>query len=108
VTVRNYRDLLAWQRAMDLAEHVYRIAGGFPAEERYVLTTQMRRSAVSISSNIAEGQGFRSDGAFGRHLAIAHGSLCELETQFLLAARLGYIQEAELAASWPLPADLAR
>ena len=93
--IRNYRDLVAWQRAMDLAEHVYGVTKSFPVEERYVLTAQMRKSAVSVPSNIAEGQGLRSDGAFGRHLSIARGSLWELETQLLLSARLGYIDRAE-------------
>jgi four helix bundle protein len=98
MAIRNYRDLLAWQKAMDMAEAVYRITKKFPSEERYVLTPQMRKAAVSIPSNIAEGQGTHSDGAFGRYLSIAHGSLCELETQLLIAARLGHIEDAELKA----------
>jgi four helix bundle protein len=80
MTVRNYRDLVVWQRAMDFAEHVYRMTAKFPVEERYALTSQMRRAAVSIPSNIAEGQGLHADRAFRRHLSIAHGSLCEVET----------------------------
>jgi four helix bundle protein len=97
MTVRNYRDLVVWQRAMDFAEHVYRMTAKSPVEERYALTSQMRRAAVSIPSNIAEGQGLHADRAFRRHLSIAHGSLCEVETQFLLAARLEYIDHAELS-----------
>jgi four helix bundle protein len=95
MAIRNYRDLVAWQRAMDLAEHVYEATKLLPSDERYVLTAQMRRSAVSVPSNIAEGHGLQSDRSFGRHLAIARGSLCELETQLLLCARLGYIVPAE-------------
>ncbi len=95
MAIRNYRDLVAWQRAMDLAEQVYTATRQFPAEERYVLVAQMRRSAVSVPSNIAEGQGLRSDGGFSRHLSIARGSLCELETQLLLSVRLGYIDQAD-------------
>lgn len=95
MAIRNYRDLVAWQRAMDLAEKVYAATKRFPTEERYVLTAQMRKSAVSVPGNIAEGHGIRSDGAFGRHLSIARGSLCELETQLLLSARLGYIDGAD-------------
>jgi four helix bundle protein len=95
MAIRNYRDLVAWQRAMDLAEQIYEATKSFPADERYVLTTQIRRSAVSVPSNIAEGQGLHSDRAFSRHLSIARGSLCELETQLLLSARLGYIDRAE-------------
>jgi four helix bundle protein len=94
MAIRNYRDLVAWQRAMELAEQVYTATKPFPPDERYVLVAQLRRSAVSVPSNIAEGQGLRSDGAFGRHLSIARGSLCELETQLLLSARLGYIDQA--------------
>ena len=95
MAIRNYRDLVAWQRAMDLAAQVYTATKPFPNEEQYVLTAQIRKSAVSIPSNIAEGQGLRSDGGFSRHLSIARGSLCELETQLLLSARLGYIDQAE-------------
>ncbi len=95
MAIRNYRDLLAWQRAMALAEQIYAATKAFPPEEKYTLTAQLRRSAVSVPSNIAEGHGLQSDPAFMRHLSIARGSLCELETQLLLGARLGYIDPAE-------------
>lgn len=95
--VRNYQELIAWQRAMDLVEIVYRAARGFPREEIYALTSQIRRAAVSIPSNIAEGQGRRTTCDFLRHLSIAYGSLCEVETQLLIAARLNYITEPQLA-----------
>lgn len=88
MTITNYRDLIAWQKAMDLAELVYEVTKGFPRDERFGLTAQMRRAAVSIPSNIAEGQGRRSDGVFHQHLSIAHGSVRELETQALLSGRL--------------------
>ena len=85
----DYRDLVAWQKAMTLAEAVYRETAVFPIDERYGLTSQMRRAAVSIPSNIAEGQGRRSsDHEFVRFLGIALGSVCELETQLELAERL--------------------
>jgi four helix bundle protein len=89
---RNYRDLIAWQKAMELAVEVYRATDEFPAEERYGLRSQMRSAAASIPSNIAEGQGRRSGGAFRQHLSIAHGSVRELETQVLLSGMLGYLQ----------------
>jgi len=89
----NYRDLIAWQRAMSLAELAYRATNAMPREEQYGLTSQMRRAAVSIPSNIAEGEGRRSVGQFLHLLGIAYGSLRELETQALLANRLGFISD---------------
>ena len=89
---RNYRDLIVWQRAMELTVEVYRATDHLPAEERYGLRSQMRSAAVSIPSNIAEGQGRRTGGAFRQHLSIAHGSIRELETQVLLSGMLGYLQ----------------
>jgi four helix bundle protein len=89
--IRNYRDLIAWQQAMDLVEVICRLTKQFPKEEMYALSTQVRRAAFSIPSNIAEGQGRRGDREFSRFLDIAHGSLRELETQVLIAQRLKYI-----------------
>ena len=90
----DYRDLVAWQKAMDLAEAVYRATAQFPREERYGLTSQTRRASASIPSNIAEGQGRRSsDDEFVRFLLIALGSLCELETQLELAVRLEMLEK---------------
>jgi four helix bundle protein len=88
VTIQNYRDLIVWQRAMDLVASVYRVTHDWPKDERYGLTNQVRRAAVSIPSNVAEGQGRNSDNEFLRFLAIAHGSLREVETQLLIALRL--------------------
>jgi four helix bundle protein len=89
-----YHDLLAWQRAMDLVVEIYRLCQVFPAAERYGLVSQMQRAAVSIPSNIAEGQARKSSGAFQNHLSIAAGSLAELETQLILSQRLGFCSEA--------------
>jgi four helix bundle protein len=89
-----YQDLRVWQRAMKLAELVYHSTGSFPKAEIYGLTSQMRRAAVSIPSNIAEGKGHRSDKDFVRFLFHARGSVLELETQVLLAGRLQYLTEA--------------
>jgi four helix bundle protein len=90
---RNYQDLIAWQKAMDLAIHVYEATSSFPTEERYGLTSQLRRAAVSIPSNIAEGQGRGTTLDFRRLLRIAHGSLREMETQIILADRLGFLEK---------------
>ena len=92
---RSYRDLETWQRAMDLVEEVYAATKVFPKEELFGLTSQLRRAVVSIPSNIAEGQGRDSSKEFLHHLAIAYGSLCEAETQVLIAARLNYLEQPE-------------
>lgn len=88
-----YRDLQVRQKAMDLVVDVYQSTREFPAEERFGLTAQMRRSAVSIPSNIAEGHGRQSGKEFSRFLWIANGSATELETQLLIAHRLEMITE---------------
>ncbi len=91
-TVKTYKDLIAWQRSMDLACEVYHLTASFPREETYGLTRQLRESAVSVPSNIAEGQA-RTTKDFRHFLAIALGSLQELETQLLLAGRLEMVSE---------------
>ncbi|HPJ98763.1 MAG TPA: four helix bundle protein [Candidatus Hydrogenedentes bacterium] len=87
--IASYRDLKVWQESMTLAEEVYQATAAFPKEELYGLTSQMRRAAVSIPSNIAEGWGRGSTPDYVRFLRIARGSLKELETQATLSARLG-------------------
>jgi len=86
-----YRELVAWQRAVDLVERVYRLTSDWPPTEIYGLTSQVRRAAVSVPANIAEGQGRSSRKEFAHHLSIAFGSLCEVETHLLIANRLAYI-----------------
>jgi four helix bundle protein len=92
-----YTDLQVWQAAMDLAEDVYRITKLFPKEETYGLTVQLRRAAVSVPSNIAEGKGRSSEKELSQFLCHSRGSLFEIETQVNLARRLGYLdaQQAE-------------
>jgi len=92
---RAHHDLKVWQEGMRLVEIVYRETSEFPDCERFGLIPQMQRAAVSVPSNIAEGAGRGGDKEFLRYLAIARGSLCELETQFRIARRLGYISELE-------------
>jgi four helix bundle protein len=94
--MRKHQQLRAWQQAIDLVELVYHETRGFPDDERYGLTSQMRRAAVSVPSNIAEGAGRGSTKDFIRFLMIARGSLSELETQLIISQRLGYIDEPVL------------
>ncbi|MFG0283773.1 MAG: four helix bundle protein [Phycisphaerales bacterium JB039] len=89
--VKSFRDLVAWQKSMDLAKHVYVLTRGMPSEERFGLTSQMRRSAVSIPSNIAEGFGRESRSDLLKFLRIARGSLNEVSTQIELASSLEMI-----------------
>lgn len=92
---RNYRDLIAWRKAMELVGEIYKATQTLPKDEIYGLVSQMRRAAVSIPSNIAEGEGRRSGNEFGHFLSIAHGSLRELETQILICQRLAYLTDAQ-------------
>jgi four helix bundle protein len=92
-TIKSFRDLLAWQKAMDLVEHVYGVTKPFPSDERFGLTAQLRRCAVSLPSNIAEGRSRRTSRDFLNFLSIADGSLAELETQIELARRLKYVDD---------------
>src|ERR1041384_3206928 len=95
--MKSYRDLVVWQKAMEFVVAVYRVTQAFPKSEVYGLSSQMQRAAVSIPSNIAEGHGLKQTQAYLRHLAIASGSLCELETQIEIANRLGYLPVKETA-----------
>src|SRR5262245_33076304 len=88
---RRHTKLDVWQDAMRLVVQVYDATRQFPADERYGLTNQMRRAAISIPSNIAEGAARETDNEFLRFLFIARGSLAELETQLMIAAKLGYL-----------------
>ncbi len=106
-TVKTYRDLIAWQRAMDLACEMYHLTAGFPRDEMYGLTRQLREAAVSVVSNIAEGQA-RGTREFRHFLTIALGSLQELETQTVLAQRLGITNEAAIRDVLETGAEVGR
>ncbi|WP_458450779.1 four helix bundle protein [Fibrobacter sp.] len=89
--MNSYKDLVVWQKAIDLTIEIYSLTNLFPKEEMYGLVSQIRRSAVSIPSNIAEGQARKYHQQFSHFLSIAQGSLAELETQIIIAMKLGYI-----------------
>jgi len=107
-TVRSYQDLLAWQRAMDMAVAAYECTRRFPREEIYGLSSQLRRAAVSVPSNIAEGQGCGVGAEFKHHLRISQGSLQEAETLVLLAERLGYLTTADVDEFLSVAAEAGR
>ncbi|MGI5869233.1 MAG: four helix bundle protein, partial [Kiritimatiellia bacterium] len=86
--IKSYRDLIVWQKAVDLCIEVYRLASKFPKTEQFVLSDQIRRAAISVPSNIAEGHARHSRKDFARFLMIAQGSIAELETQLYLAVRM--------------------
>src|SRR6478752_639089 len=108
MTVKNYQELVAWQKALDLVEDVYKLTKHFPREELYALTSQIRRAAVSVPSNIAEGQGRRTTSDFLRHLSIAYGSLREVETQAMIAQRLKYVGSVNVNSVIDRAGDVGR
>ena len=102
--MHNFKELKSWQKAIDFCVDIYKLTGSFPSEEKFGLTSQLRRAGISVPSNIAEGAGRNSDKEFLHFLSIATGSSYEVETQLIIAYRLGYIQlkeikEAELKLS---------
>ncbi len=104
----SYRELVVWQKAMLLAERVYRLTESFPSSERFGLTSQMRRAAVSILSNVAEGHNRRSRGSYANHVSIALGSQAELEAQIELSRRLGYLDVSQAGPVLELLAEIGR
>jgi four helix bundle protein len=95
---RNYRDLIVWQEGIELAKKVYQLTEKFPRTETYALCDQLRRAAISVPSNIAEGQARKSSGDFNRFLHMALGSLAEVDTQLVLARELGYLADGDCGA----------
>ncbi|MGA8855071.1 MAG: four helix bundle protein [Christiangramia sp.] len=94
--MHNFQELKIWQKAINVAEQIYILSSGFPSEEKYGLTSQIRRSAVSIPSNIAEGAGRNTDGEFKNFLGIANGSTNELYTQLIISERLKLVSEENI------------
>jgi len=103
-----YRDLIVWQKSMDLVVAVYQISSLLPKTETYGLVSQIRRAAISIPSNIAEGRGRESNGDYCRFLSIAYGSLCDVETQFEIAVRLGFVQQETIVQILSNCSEVAR
>lgn len=96
VSAKNYRELIVWQEGIKIAKAVYQLTGKFPKQETYALADQIRRAAVSVPSNIAEGQARKSPGDFRRFLHIALGSLAEVDTQLVLAQEFGYLSKEDI------------
>ena len=107
-SIKSYRDLGVWQKAMELAQKCYASTAEFPQREVYGLTSQIRRAAVSIPSNIAEGHSRRSRQAYLNHISIALGSQSELETQIDLSCRLGFISERSSEEILLMAAEVGR
>ena len=107
-TIESYRDLIVWQRGMDLAVTAYRLTTSFPVDERYGMTSQIRRSSVSIPANIAEGYGRDSAGAYAQHLRIAQGSLKEFETHIMLATRVNLIAPVATEPAMELAKEIGK
>ncbi|HEX6984938.1 MAG TPA: four helix bundle protein [Planctomycetaceae bacterium] len=108
MAVQNYRQHVAWQRAMDLAAASYRVTSGLPPSEQFGLTFQVRKAAVSVPSNIAEGHGRGTPKAMSNFVRIANGSTNELETQLMLAERLGFLSGTDVAPVLDLAGEVGR
>jgi four helix bundle protein len=106
--VKNFRELIVWQKALDLVEETYKASKSFPKDEIYGLTSQIRRAVVSIPSNIAEGQGRDTSREFRHYLSIAYGSLCEVQTQIFIAPRLTYMKEEQVIRLLSMTDEVAR
>jgi len=105
---QSYKDLIVWQKGIALARITYQFTQRFPSEEKFGLIAQMRRSAVSIPSNIAEGQARHTTGEFIQFLSHAEGSVAELDTQFILSKELGFCNNSDAAAAFELLDELRR
>lgn len=104
----NYKDLVVWQKGITLVKQIYELTQTFPAEERYGLASQMRRAAVSIPSNIAEGQARHTTGEFVQFLSHAEGSIAELDTQLIIAVELGYCKNGKAESILQLISQLRK
>jgi four helix bundle protein len=105
---RDYRDLLVWKKGIALAKQIYEITANFPEREKFGLVSQMRRAAVSVPSNIAEGQARRTTGEFVQFLSHAEGSVAELDTQLILSVEFGYCSQAAVRSAHALVLELRK
>ncbi len=103
-----YRKSIAWQKAMELTGMIYQLTRGFPSEERFGLTNQLRRASVSVPSNIAEGKGRISTGELVQFLGMARGSVLEVQTQLEIAVMLGFGEETEIDRAHRLASEVLR
>jgi len=103
-----FRELHVWQRSIELAEAIHRLTAEFPREEIYGLTSQLRRAGISVASNIAEGWGRKSNGEYKQFLGMANGSNAEVQTQVIIARRLGFGAEPDRAAVESLASEVNR
>lgn len=106
--IRSHRDLIVWQKAMDLLEMVYRLCDRFPKAEMYRLVSQLTRAAVSVPANIAEGHARATRRDYAHFIAVARGSLMETETHLMIAVRLEYITEDEASPAFALVTDISK
>jgi len=106
--IRGYRDLIVWQKSMDLVDEIYRIVRFLPVEERFALSDQMRRAAVSIPSNIAEGYERKSKKEYVQFLSIAKSSRAELETQLYICIRQNYIAQETVEKAFGLCSEIGK
>jgi len=104
----SFKDLLVWQKAIQLSSHIYGLTASFPASEQFGLTNQLRRAAVSVASNIAEGYGRSTTGEYGLFLGHARGSNCELQTQLIIAGNLGFVGGEKRQQAEKLSAEISR
>ncbi len=106
--IKGFKELIVWQKAMDLAAEVYRLARRLPKEETFSLGDQIRRAAVSIPSNIAEGYGRKTKRDYANFLLMARGSIFETETQLLLCTRVGYLTEKDIGQALTLLSETGK
>lgn len=104
----DYKSLIVWQKSMALVSKIYHLSSDFPADEKFGLTSQMRRAAVSVPSNIAEGQARRTTGDYVRFVSNAEGSLAELETQLLIAIELNYLERRDATGCFELMVEIRK
>jgi len=106
--MQTYKDLLVWQKGIELCESIYVISRSFPREELYGLTTQIRRAAISVPSNIADGSGRTTRGEFVQSVGHSRGSLFEVETQLLVAKKVSYLSEEQIQPVLVLTGEIGR